>query len=225
MRCAVFLSTLFALSASAADRVPESFVVANDYVVLNHLLPVQPFQNQDEHGKKLEVSPGHFGSLVCEPSFSGAMRLALDFDSEGPPEQYRLIVTQEESNISQWLAQKARGGVQEEVKIIRTEALIDSEFGLAIFKAWTSMILNTRYAKKPREHITDGTYYRASVTPGGYPTIYGETHSPHAGLPKEFVELGETLAEYPSSNPADRPAVRAKLLKRLRSLESRARRM
>ena len=84
------------------------------------------------------------------------------------------------------------------------------------------MILRTRYPRKaPPNSIVDGTSYEASVWVPGYGTIHGRTHSPDAGLPKEFVELGDALGEFPSSEPAERRGLRAKLLKRLKVLESR----
>ncbi|HWB57992.1 MAG TPA: hypothetical protein VG733_00805 [Chthoniobacteraceae bacterium] len=110
----------------------------------------------------------------------------------------------------------------------RTDVAIDRELAEAVRSAWTAMLKKTRMPK-PNEHPPAD-----EPSPlGGYPVQFSVTipqgkilqgtdyDSPHHTLPDEMVNIGFALQDYVKASPENRPALREKLLRRLRIFEKR----
>jgi hypothetical protein len=98
---------------------------------------------------------------------------------------------------------------------------IDLDFAIAVQRAWSAMLLKSRY---PEKSFAKADGYRAefSVEVRGVGGVFGYTWSPDGGLTEEMVDLGFALADYCKAPAADRPARREKMMSRLKEFEERA---
>ena len=216
------------LNAMAADRTEP--LESEHGRQPNHLEPVSPSLDAYDRRLQQRLLPigGDYGTFMFRPSFSGEMAVVIygtDYipnDFPQKPRAYRVTVMRATKSLYYSMPDNNDQHRTKPVSVTRTDAAIDRELAVAIQRAWASMLLRTRYPAKDY-HGCDGFTAQFSVFIRGLGQIHGETWSPDRGLPKEFVGLGFAVADYASTTPKDRPAIRAKLIKRLQTFERKAR--
>jgi hypothetical protein len=114
-------------------------------------------------------------------------------------------------------------GQEDSIRAVATKELqvpIDSDFAIAVQRAWAAMILKTRYPKN--RYLGGGGFQTEfSVWVKGVGGAFGQLWSPRSGLTKELMDLGFALADYCKTPESERPNKRDKLVKWLADFEGR----
>lgn len=105
----------------------------------------------------------------------------------------------------------------EAIREAEIEVPIDAQLAMSIEKAWSAVLLKTRYPEAPYLGL-DGFQVEFSVFVRRMGTLYGQLWSPSRGLPKELMEVGLLLAKYVEASDQERVLMRKKLMGRLDDL-------
>jgi hypothetical protein len=195
----------------------------------DHLVPVEPRSNNYTKliAEKLLLTSGEFGRMVYRPSFSGEFAVSVygdDYTKDTPrePQAFRITLTKvKEGSIWASYFHPKDEPAGPPVEVARTDVTIDRNFAVAIQLAWGTMLLKTRYSSKDYRGY-DGYTAEFSVWVKGAGHLFGETWSPKQGLPKELVELGQSLVAF-CETPADqRPAKQRAIQKQLEAITLKA---
>ncbi len=100
------------------------------------------------------------------------------------------------------------------------EIPIDAQLAMSIEKAWTAVIMRTRYPDDTYLGL-DGWRTEFSVFVRGLGTLYGQLWSPSKGLPKELMDMGCALSDYVKASATERIPMRKKLIQSLDDLSTR----
>lgn len=108
----------------------------------------------------------------------------------------------------------------EAIRKAEIEIPIDAQLATSIEKAWTAILLKTRYPEGPYLGL-DGWQVEFSVFVRRMGTLYGQLWSPSKGLTKELMDVGFALSKYVEASEQERVLMRNKLMQRLDDLGTR----
>jgi hypothetical protein len=100
------------------------------------------------------------------------------------------------------------------------EIPIDAQLATSVEKAWTNVLLKTRYPPGPYLGL-DGWQVEFSVFVRRIGTLYGQLWSPSKGVTKELMDLGFALSKYVEASEQERVLMRSKLMQRLDEIGTR----
>lgn len=182
--------------------------------------------------KKLCVTNADYGRAIFLSSYTGEWSVSVhgaDYTSSQPG-SFRITLLEAKRGIVQPVIQAGHWGGFPWwlVSVKRSDVVIDRELAEAIRSAWTAMLKKTR-TPKPSEHPTtdepapvgDYAVQFSVTTPQGKILQGTDYDSPEHTLPDEMVNIGFALQDYAKGSPGNRPAMREKLLRRLRRFERR----
>lgn len=109
------------------------------------------------------------------------------------------------------------GSPGEAIRKDEIEIPIDAELATCIQKAWTAVLLKTRYPEDTYLGL-DGWQTEFSVFVRGLGTLYGQLWSPSKGLPKKLMDTGFALSKYVEASEPERILMRIKLMRQLDDL-------
>lgn len=220
------------ISCVLQDGSKPAFLTAQFGNEPNHLTPVSP--DPDEYvvltRKLLSVTSGDFGRMTVRPLFRPEYSISVDGTLTpkqtsksgrlGLPDNaysYVLVATSVVGR-SIWMCMPENTTKKYKPVIVKKKRTISYNLAVAIQRVWAKSILQTRYPKNDTTCL-DGVAYEFSLYYRGMGTIYGETWSPDAPLPKALVVLGDELYRC-ASNPK-KPLNERDLIKRLKDLEAK----
>lgn len=108
----------------------------------------------------------------------------------------------------------------EAIRKAEIEIPIDAQLATSIEKAWTAILLKTRYPEGPYLGL-DGWQVEFSVFVRRMGVLYGQLWSPSEGLTKELMDVGFALSKYVEASEQERVLMRNKLMRRLDDLGTR----
>lgn len=108
----------------------------------------------------------------------------------------------------------------EAIRKAEIEIPIDAQLATSIEKAWTAILLKTRYPEGPYLGL-DGWQVEFSVFVRRMGTLYGQLWSPSKGLTKELMDVGVALSKYVEASEQERVQMRKQLMRRLDDLGTR----
>jgi hypothetical protein len=108
----------------------------------------------------------------------------------------------------------------EAIREAEIEIPIDAQLATSIEKAWTAILLKTRYPESPYLGL-DGWRVEFSVFVRRMGTLYGQLWSPSKGLTKELMDVGFALSKYAEASEQERVLMRNKLMQTLDDLGTR----
>lgn len=108
----------------------------------------------------------------------------------------------------------------EAIRKAEIEIPIDAQLATAIEKAWTAILLKTRYPEGPYLGL-DGCRVEFSVFVRRMGPLYGQLWSPSKGLTKELMDVGLALSKYVEASQQERVLMRKELMGRLDDLGTR----
>ena len=97
------------------------------------------------------------------------------------------------------------------------EIPIDAQLATSIEKAWTTVLLKTRYPHGPYLGL-DGWQCEFSVFVRRMGTLYGQLWSPSQGVTKELMDVGFALSKYVEASEQERVLLRKTLILKLEDL-------
>lgn len=224
-----YLWVVIALLAS--PLYASTFYTAKRVQAPDHLTPVDyPPDDYDTLIEQRLCHSGGFITFVQRPSFDAESCLVVYEDIPKEAEQkhgghwmapdeekkYFIVARQAKQSLYYSMAQNNDEKTDKTVEIAGSRREITLEFAAAIHRAWTRMLLQTRY---PQGSVLglDGTTLQFSVWAQGLGTLHGETWSPEAGLTAELAALGQALVDF-----AEHPSVEAaSLTERLHDFEAK----
>ena len=173
---------------------------------------------------------GGFITFVERPSFDPESCLVVYEDIPREAEQkhgghwmvpdeekkYFIVARRAKQSLYYSMAQNNDEKKDKTVEIAESRREISLEFAAAIHRAWTRILMQTRY---PQGSVLglDGTTLQFSVWAKGLGTLHGETWSPEAGLTAELAALGQALVDF-----TEHPSVgAAPLTQRLHDFETK----
>jgi hypothetical protein len=112
------------------------------------------------------------------------------------------------------------GKPDEAIPRAEIEIPIDMQLATSIEKAWTNVLLKTRYPPGPYLGL-DGWQVEFSVFVRRIGTLYGQLWSPSKGVTKELMDLGFALSKYVEASEQERVLMRSKLMQRLDEIGTR----
>jgi hypothetical protein len=112
------------------------------------------------------------------------------------------------------------GKTGEAIREVEIEIPIDGQLATSIEKAWTAVLLKTRYPEGPYAGL-DGWQVEFSVFVRRMGSLYGQVWSPSKGLTKELMDVGFGLSKYVEASEQDRILMRNKLIQTLDDLATR----
>lgn len=108
----------------------------------------------------------------------------------------------------------------EAIRKAEIEIPIDPQLAMSIEKAWTAILIKTRYPEGPYLGL-DGWQVEFSVFVRRMGTLYGQVWSPSKGVTKELMDVGFALSKYVEASDQERVLMRNKLMQRLDDLGTR----
>lgn len=108
----------------------------------------------------------------------------------------------------------------EAIRKVEIEIPIDGQLAMSIEKAWTAILLNTRYPEAPYVGL-DGWQVECSVFVRRMGSLYGQMWSPSEGLTKELMDIGFALSKYVEASEQERVVMRRNLMPRLDDLATK----
>jgi len=217
------------ISLVLISRSPgEGFLAIREGDPPNHLIPVASPSSDYETSvfKNLYVESGHLGRYTVFPSFGAEYSIsAYSVIPDQVRAKYKAVRDIPDSERKYFLTYTAfernhyanlREGNGANV-VTRIDREIDLDFAVAIQRVWGTMLMMTKYPDS--YHLgADGATYRFSVfVIGSEHDLNGEVWSPDHGLPRDMVEMGESLVNYLNKKKGNT----GDLVTRLRALETK----
>lgn len=206
---------LFARLAFGLDPVK----LGEPSVRLEYLVPVDP-QNRQYPGAIQKLLGKHWGEgtmIYTDSPYAGA-----DFAVSVWGEDYQNYDYDHPTHNFITLLEVSPSG-ENATAVVRKELTIpiDSDFAIAVQRAWAAMLLNVRYPSG-RYRTLDGSLTEFSVWVTGAGGVYGELSGTAKGLAKELQDIGNALANYCRASEHERRETRDSIVVRLRNFGQRA---
>jgi hypothetical protein len=200
----------------------------------DHLMPLVPEtgiigQYRDFMFKYLCITPAQFGRMALEIGFYepewvvsvyGEDELGVNTTEY---KSYHITVTKAGDSIWTSLQSNNEEHKQKPIEVSREDVAIDRQFAVAVQRAWTAMLLQTRYAERGSLFTDAPTVWFSVECRNLFTDLYGEITPPTHGLTKEMFDIGVALRKFCELAPEQRVAEREKLISRLKALERKAR--
>lgn len=211
---------LFVVSLTSAHGL-EPIATVGPPIQPDYLIPINPTERkyESEIEKLLGNRSGNGTMIYTEATSSGRdfVVSAWGRDYVNDRHQKNFITLVE-------VSLESGGGL---LKKYDSDVPIDSEFAIAIQRAWATMLLKTRFPEH-RHRGADGWQTEFSVFVRGLGAAYGQLWSPSEGLPKELMDIGFCLADFCKLPEEKRKESREAILQRLnaftRNVSSKRRR-
>jgi hypothetical protein len=200
----------------------------------DHLVPLVPEtgsigQYRDLMFKHLCITAAQFGRMALEIGFYEPEWVVSVYgdDEIGTNtteyKSYHITVTRSHDSIWTSLPSNNEEHQQKPIEVSREDVTIDREFAVAVQRAWTAMLLQTRYAERASMFTDAPTVWFSVVCRNLFTDLYGEITPPTRGLTKEMFDIGMALRKFCELPPDQRAAERERLIARLKALERKAR--
>ena len=179
-----------------------------------YLLPVNPNDRAYEQAieKLLDGRQGRGTMIYTESTYAGNDFVISawgkdrsDHDVDHPLNNFLTLI------------KVSPGRPGEAIRQAEIEIPIDAQLATSIEKAWTAILLKTRYPESPYLGL-DGCRVEFSVFVRRMGTLYGQLWSPSKGLTKELMDAGFALSNYVEASEQERVTMRNKLMQRLDAL-------
>jgi hypothetical protein len=219
---AVFIMCLLWSQVWAADSTQLGEAEPTDY-----LMPIPPDCGPYRVllSEKLELDTGNYtncGRMVYCPAFKGesAVTVCGDYGSEVPIKSRSFHIRVLKANQNIWYSMPGHSDALnlQNLKILTKDVPIDGNVAIAVQRAWTAMLLKTRYPVKDSGDLRDGFTAEFSVADPNSGMLYGEIRSPKNGWTKELVDLGLELVDFCDLKQEQRAAREKELLVKLARL-------
>jgi hypothetical protein len=224
-----YLCVVIALLAS--PLYASTFYTAKRVQAPDHLTPLDyPPDDYDTLIEQRLCHSGGFITFVERPSFDAESCLVVYEDIPKEAEQkhgghwmvpdeekkYFIVARQAKQSLYYSMAQNNDEKTDKTVEITESRREISLEFAAAIHRAWTRMLMQTRY---PQGSVLglDGTTLQFSVWAQGLGTLHGETWSPETGPTAELASLGRALVDFTENGDINA----AHLVQRLQAFEAK----
>jgi hypothetical protein len=224
-----FLCAIIALLTS--PLYAGTFYTAERVRAPDHLTPLDfPPDDYDALIVQRLCHSGGFITFVERPSFDPESCLVIYENIPKEAEQkhgghwmvpdeekkYFIVARRAKQSLYYSMAQNNDEKADKTVEISESRREISLELAASIHRAWTRMLLQTRYPAGAVLGL-DGTTLQFSAWAKGLGTLHGETWSPKAGLTAELAALGQALVNF-----TEHPGVEAApLTQRLHDFEAK----
>jgi hypothetical protein len=200
----------------------------------DHLVPLVPEtgivgQYRDLMFKHLCVTAAQFGRMALEIGFYEPEWVLSVFGDEEiginttQYKSYHITVTKARDSIWTSLPSNNEEHQQKPIEVSREDVAIDRQLAVAVQRAWTAMLLQTRYAERGSMFTDAPKVWFAVECRNLFADLYGEITPPSHGLTKEMFDIGVALRKFCELPPQRRTAEEEKLISRLKALERKAR--
>jgi hypothetical protein len=188
-------------------------------------------QYRDLMFKHLCITAAQFGRMALEIGFDEPEWVVSVYGEDEVGinttdyKSYHITVTKAHDSI--WTSLPPNNGEhqQKPIEVSRQDVVVDRQLVVAVQRAWTAMLLQTRYAERT-SMFTDAPEVWFSVECRNlFTDLYGAITPPTHGLTKEMFDIGVALRKFCELPPEQRPAEREKLISRLKAFERKARKV
>jgi hypothetical protein len=202
----------------------------------DHLVPLVPEtgiagQYRDLMFKHLCITAAQFGRMALEIGFDEPEWVVSVYGEDEVGinttdyKSYHITVTKAHDSI--WTSLPPNNGEhqQKPIEVSRQDVVVDRQLVVAVQRAWTAMLLQTRYAERTSMFTDAPTVWFSVECRNLFTDLYGAITPPTHGLTKEMFDIGVALRKFCELPPEQRPAEREKLISRLKAFERKARKV
>ena len=151
------------------------------------------------------------------------LRRGRDRNEHDSYKSYHIAVAKAHDSIWTSLPSNNDEHQQKPIEVSREDAVIDRDLAVEVQRAWTAMLLQTRYAERASMHTDAPTVWFSVECRNLFTDLYGGITPPTHGLTKEMFDIGLALRKFCELSPEQRAAEKEKLISRLKALERKAR--
>ncbi len=200
----------------------------------DHLVPLVPEtgsigQYRDLMFKHLCITAAQFGRMALEIGFYEPEWVVSVYGEDEVGintteyKSYHITVTKARDSIWTSLPSNNEEHQQKPIEVSRQDIAIDRQLAVAVQRAWTAMLLQTRYPEKASMFTDAPTIWFSVECRNLFTDLYGEITPPTHGLTKEMFDIGLALRTFCELPPEQRTPEREKLITRLKALERKTR--
>jgi hypothetical protein len=200
----------------------------------DHLVPLVPETDitgryRDLMFKHLCITAAQFGRMALEIGFYEPEWVVSVYGQDEVGintteyKSYHITVTKARDSIWTSLPSNNEEHQQKPIEVSRQDVVIDRQLAVAVQRAWTAMLLQTRYAERASMFTDAPTVWFSVECRNLFTELYGEIRPPTHGLTKEMFDIGVALRKFCELPPDQRAPEREKLISRLNALERKAR--